>query len=192
MIATFRSQYPSLSVGFPPDTFGYAEGMDVERDTMGVMIQDADGNGIPKKIPKKPAIFSEGKLALDDSIPEESAIIADMRKHPGLLRQSFYEAPPSSRDVEEVFAGEIVVHVPEHLAKQDAEDIEYLGNMFNKALPKTAFANTAAALQRLKGSFRIVGFKVPEEELQKYQLRGRLHDLMIALAAAGVWKIPEE
>lgn len=196
---TFRSNYKSYRVAFPPETFGYAQTNKIMRNFRGEAMTDSTDPAKPmyEQVMKPGAKFEQGMLVLDDEKPADAILIVDLRRiledeELGLHTTDFWEEDPRVTAHVDARPDEVSITFPATLTPEDEGLIQQLGTYFHNAIPGPAVKSAAAKLQDAIARFNVVGIAVPGPGRVKL-LKGRIVELCYAMddaaKAAGV-KIP--
>lgn len=178
---TFLSSYRNLRVTFPYDRFGLGDGVEE--------FIDKQGNKMAKRLPWRPAKFTDGQLREDR--PNR---IEMLRKHGGNQANGgsdFWEQPEADTAALTLLRGETNAFMPEGgLTPEDIADLEYL-NTATRHLAPRAVDNTRKRAEKVHARFRVIGIQVPAKEFNITRLRGRVTEIMGVIADKGIW-IPKD
>ena len=193
--AVFRSGSAHLRVGFPADTFGYVQGRELEKDVLGNVLQDRDGQPIHKLALRREAKFGEspnppGALKLDLDDPQQALLAKDLLRHPR-YGVDFVKEDDAAADIAAQLAGKVVLVIPPVLTPDDRKLIASLATYYTKPIPPPALKPALELLKLALERFKVRGVIAPPEDRLKRLLVGRIRDLLFALEEAGVWTSPD-
>ena len=176
-MAVFRSAMSNLRVSFPPEQFGYGEGVE--------KMFDSQGKVVAKPAPFKPVKFELGRADVSDSR------LKMMKKHPGNKGNGgmlFWEEQAEVTSLIDgvPFRG-VSAETPEDgISDQDKKLLALLERACVRFAPTETLSicdATAALVER----FKIRGIEPATTKLDLRRIKARVIELMGLLKDKGIW-----